>query len=109
MKQLKIAANKGDKPMVINNLFIKLKKRDKDSISEAVKMLERLKGNIPELVESVVKTDIRAGESAFDIMLINTFNSAEDMPLYLKHPVHVEVGSYIAEAKEQSVSLCYEV
>ena len=93
--------------MVVNNLLIRLKNREAQSIEAAKKVLETMKGNIPALVDSVIKTDVRGGE--YDIMIINTFNSVEDIPLYVNHPLHLEVGKYVAEAKETSASLCYEV
>ena len=95
--------------MVINNLLIKLKNRDSKSIAEAKSVLDGLAGNIPVLLDSRVEVDIRAGESAYDIMLINTFASAQDIQTYLAHPVHVEVAKFIVAAMESSASLCYEV
>ena len=95
--------------MVINNLLIKLKNRDSESIAEAVRVLKNLEGNIPVLLCSKVKTDIRAGESGYDIMLINTFASADDIKKYLEHPVHVEVAKFIVAAMDASASFCYDV
>jgi len=93
--------------MVVNNLLIRLKERDAQSIEKAKAVLEGMKGNIPALVDSMVKTDVCGGE--YDIMLINTFNSVEEIPLYANHPLHLEVAKYVTEAKEVSVSFCYEL
>ena len=95
--------------MVVNTLLIKLKQRDADSIAAAVSVLQKLKGQIPVLLDSRVETDIKAGTSGYDIILMNTFATAEDIPVYLSHPVHVEVGSYIAQVIDQSASLCCEL
>ena len=95
--------------MVTNNLLIRLKQRDKEHIEKAVFLLQGLKGNIPVLLDSQVKTDIRAGKSGYDIMLINTFEKEADMQAYLNHPVHVEIANYIVAAMETSASLCYEI
>jgi hypothetical protein len=56
-----------------------------------------------------VELDVHAGESPYDIMLINTFNSYEDIKIYLDHPVHVKVAQYITGVMEKSTSLCYEL
>ena len=93
--------------MVTNNLLIRLNQRDAESIEKAVAVLRGMKGQIPVLLNSEVKTDVRGGE--YDIMLINTFNCVEDIPLYVNHPLHLDVAKYVAEAKEASVSFCYEV
>jgi hypothetical protein len=94
--------------MVVNNLLLKLKERDTESIDKAATVLRGLKGNIPVLIESHVETDINAGKSGYDIILINTFASAEDMQIYINHPVHVKVAEYITAAIETAASLCYE-
>ena len=94
--------------MVINNLLIRLKQRDKESIAKAKSVLQELKGNIPVLLDSRVETDVRAGESGYDIMLINTFAVKEDIQVYLAHPVHVEVSQFIISVMDASASLCYE-
>jgi anaerobic ribonucleoside-triphosphate reductase len=94
--------------MVVNNLIIKLKNRDQESINTAVNVLQGLKGNIPVLIDSQVEVDVNAGKSAYDIMLINKFASADDLPVYLKHPVHVKVAEYITGVIEASASLCFE-
>ena len=94
--------------MVTNNLLIRLKQRDQASIQKAVHLLSGLKGNIPVLLDSRVEADVRAGDSSYDIMLINTFKSTEDIPVYLIHPVHVEIAKSITAVIEMSASLCYE-
>ena len=93
--------------MVVNNLLLRLKNRDAQSIEKMKACLESMKGNIPVLVDSVVKTDVRGGE--YDIMLINTFNSVEDIALYAKDSFHEEVAKYVTQEREASASFCYEV
>jgi hypothetical protein len=95
--------------MIVNNLLIKLKDNSKEKLEEAKNVLLGLKGNIPVLVDSRVEVDINAGKSPYDIMLINSFNSPDDLQIYLKHPVHVKVAEYIVPAMEKTASLCYEL
>jgi hypothetical protein len=95
--------------MIVNNLLFKLKDSSAEKLEEAKNVLSGLKGNIPVLLDSRVEVDINAGTSAYDIMLINSFNSPEDMKTYLDHPVHVKVAEYITPAMEKAASLCYEL
>ena len=95
--------------MVVNNLLIKLKQRDADSLAKAVSVLQQLKGNIPVLLDSHVETNVGQGTAACDIMLINTFAALEDIQDYLVHPVHMEVSDYIKDKIDTAASLCYEV
>jgi hypothetical protein len=97
------------KTMIVNNLLIKLKDNGKEKLEEARNVLLGLRGNIPVLLDSRVEADINAGASSYDLMLINTFNSPEDMQTYLSHPVHVKVAEYVTAAMEKAASLCYEV
>jgi hypothetical protein len=94
--------------MIVNNLLIKLKDNSKEKLEEAKNVLSGLKGNIPVLLDSRVEIDINAGKSPYDIMLINSFNSAEDLRIYLDHPVHIKAAEYITLAMEKAASLCYE-
>jgi hypothetical protein len=94
--------------MVTNNLFIKLKNRDAESIKKAKDTLLSMKGKIPVLLNIQVETDVKAGESSYDLMLITQFNTLADKDSYLVHPVHLEVSKYIKEAMESGASLCYE-
>jgi hypothetical protein len=95
--------------MIVNNLLIKLKGNSKEKLEEAKNVLSGLKGNIPVLLDSCVEIDINAGKSFYDIMLINSFNSPDDLQTYLDRPVHVKVAEYITSAMEKAASLCYEL
>jgi hypothetical protein len=97
------------KTMIVNNLLIKLKDNSKEKLEEAKNVLSGLKGNIPVLLDSRVEVDINIGKSPYDIMLINSFNSPEDLQTYLDHPVHKKVAEYITPAMEKAASLCYEL
>ena len=95
--------------MVINTLLIRLKERDEASIQKAVDILKKLKGNVPVLLDSRVEVDVRHAENGYDIMLVNTFNSVDDIPVYVDDPGHAEAGAYVREVMDASASLCYEV
>jgi hypothetical protein len=94
--------------MIVNNLLIKLKDNSTEKLEEAKNALSGLKGNISVLLDSRVEVDINVGKSPYDIMLINTFNSSEDIKTYLDHPAHIKVAEYITPVMEKAASLCYE-
>lgn len=93
--------------MIINNLLLKLKDRSPENIARAREVLLGMKGKMEVLVELTVETNIRSGPAAYDILLIAKYNTMEDFEAYLIHPVHVEVGKYIAGVVESSASVCY--
>jgi hypothetical protein len=94
--------------MVVNNLLIKLKARDAETIAKAKDTLLSMKGKIPVLLDIDVKTDVKGVEAAYSLMLITKFNSSADLKTYLEHPAHLEVAKYITGVMEQGASLCYE-
>lgn len=95
--------------MIINNLLLKLKDRSPENIEKARNMLLSMKGKIENLVDLKVEVNIRSGPSSYDILLIAEFVSLESFEGYLVHPVHVQVGQYIAGVLENSASVCYEL
>ncbi len=94
--------------MIINNLLIKLKQRDRESVEKARGVLLSMEGKIEVLLGIEVKTDIRRGPSSYDILLITRFASMEDLEAYLVHPAHLAVSDYIAGVLEAGAAVCYE-
>ncbi|QDR79526.1 Dabb family protein [Sporomusa termitida] len=94
--------------MIINNLLLKLKDRSPENITKSRGVLLSMQGKIEELVDLKVEVNVRPGASAYDILLIAKYESMADFEAYLVHPVHVEVGKYIANVLESSAAVCYE-
>ena len=66
---------------------------EKESVKAGIKEgLEGLKGKIPGLVDIKVNTNGRLSSSTADLMLDSTFESAEALKGYSKHPAHVAVA-----------------
>ena len=66
---------------------------EKESVKAGIKEgLEGLKGKIPGLVDIKVNTSGRLASSTADLMLDSTFESAEALKGYSKHPEHVAVA-----------------
>lgn len=74
--------------MIINNLLLKLKNRDADSIKRTQEVLLSMRGKIDVLIDIQAEINIRPGESNYDIILITKFASLEDLDKYLIHPDH---------------------
>ncbi|MBO4705494.1 MAG: Dabb family protein [Spirochaetaceae bacterium] len=66
---------------------------EKNKVKQGIKAgLEGLKGKIPGLVEIKVVVDGRLASSNADLMLDSTFESADALKTYSKHPDHVAVA-----------------
>jgi len=92
--------------MITNNVMFRLEERSNENIEKARDVLLSMKGKIEILRDIKVEVDIREGE--YDIILFTKFDSMEDFNNYLVHPVHLEVGKYIASVLKTLASLCYE-
>ncbi|MDF2986178.1 MAG: Dabb family protein [Eubacterium sp.] len=95
--------------MIINNLLLRLKERDSEGILKARDTLLSMKGKIGVLVDLQAEVNIRAGGSAYDIILITKFSSMEDLDAYLVHPVHVEAAKYIGSVVDIQAAVCYRI
>ena len=84
---------------------------EKESVKKGIKDgLEGLKGKIPGLIDINVNTEGRLASSTADLMLDSTFESAEALKGYSKHPEHVAVAD--SKVRPYTVSrscLDYEV
>lgn len=66
---------------------------EKESVKKEIKDgLEGLKGKIPGLIDIKVNTEGRLASSTVDLMLDSTFENAEALKGYSKHPEHVAVA-----------------
>lgn len=94
--------------MIVNNMMLKLKDSNSETIAKTKDVLLSMQGKIEFLLDIKVEADIRHGKFSYDIMFITKFDSMEDMNAYLTHPVHVEVSKYITSVIENQVAVCYE-
>ena len=66
---------------------------EKESVKKGIKDgLEGLKGKIPGLIDIKVNTEGRLASSTADLMMDSTFENAEALKGYSKHPEHVAVA-----------------
>ena len=66
---------------------------EKNSVKQGIKAgLEGLKGKIPGLIDIKVNAEGRLASSNADLMLDSTFESADALKVYSKHPEHVAVA-----------------
>ena len=94
--------------MITNNLLLKLKDNSRENIEQARAVLLSMRGKIEFLRDLQVEVNIRPGAAAYDILLVAHYDSMTDFEAYLVHPVHVEVGKYIAGVLAASASVCFE-
>lgn len=88
----------------------KIKEENKKESAMKIKTdLEDLKGKIAEIVDIEVGIDIEAIEKNYDVILVSTFKSEEDLKAYQVHPMHVEVAKFVKSVALSRVAVDYLV
>ena len=86
----------------------KIKEENKKESAMKIKTdLEDLKGKIAEIVDIEVGIDIDAIEKNYDVILVSTFKSEEDLNAYQVHPMHVEAAKFVKSVAISRVAVDY--
>lgn len=94
--------------MLVHIVMFKFKDENKDSnIVEVKKQLEELLEFIPELKTMEVGVNIADEARAFDLSLVSTFNSQDDLKIYANHPKHLEVTAFVRSVVIESKVVDY--
>ena len=99
--------------MIRHIVMFKLQRTGDEESLEEIKMevknrLEALTASIDVIRSMEVGINVVKSDRAFDIALVSTFNSLEDLETYRVHPDHQEVVSYIATVKDKSAAVDFE-
>lgn len=94
--------------LIIHNVFFKLKDRSQESIARTRDVLLSMKDKIDYVQDLRVEADILHASLSYDLALIATFSSMEDLQAYVDHPAHIEVSKYIETATKTAAALCYQ-
>lgn len=71
--------------------------------------LEALTGKIKQIVELEVGFQMKPDESAYDVVLVTSFQTREDLDLYQKHPDHQVVAAFVKKIVSDRKVVDYEV
>lgn len=71
-------------------------------------MLQSLRAKIPQIRSMQTGIDFMHSERSYDMALIVTFDSREDLEIYDKHPDHTEVRKYIHAHRLSSKTVDFE-
>ena len=96
--------------MIRHIVMFKLKKTENEQAftdikNEVKNRLESLPGKIDVIRQMEVGINVVKSDRAFDLALVSSFDSLDDLETYRVHPAHQEVVSYIAEFKDQSAAV----
>ncbi|MRI84169.1 MAG: stress responsive protein [Nitratiruptor sp.] len=75
----------------------------------AKEKLLSMKGNVEVLKEIEVGIDFSRSERSYDLALVTTFESKEDLETYRVHPYHQEIVQWLKEVGTQTKVVDYEL
>lgn len=94
--------------MIKHIVLFKLKDAAPSSIERTVQVLRGLEGKVEQLRSLEVGTDVIRSERSYDIALIATFDSLDDLEGYQIHPEHKKVIEHMSEVRESQVAVDFE-
>ena len=94
--------------MIKHIVFFKLKDSTPELINKVKGLLLAMDGMIEVLRSIEVGVDVLRTERSYDMALVTTFDSLEDLQTYQVHPIHVEVSQFTATVRESAVAVDYE-
>lgn len=94
--------------MIKHIVLFKLKDSSPESIERTVTVLRGLDGKVEQLRSLEVGTDVIRSQRSYDIALIATFDSLEDLEGYQVHPEHKKVIEHMTEVRESQVAVDFE-
>lgn len=72
--------------------------------------LENLQSLIPELIRIEVYLNMpEASADNYDLMLITEFDNLQDLDVYVNHPEHVKVASFMSKVRTDRAAIDYQV
>lgn len=79
-----------------------------EQVPAARALLEALPKSIPEIVTLETGADVKHSERSFDMALIVTFRSMEDLAKYDTHPEHEKVRAFIKANRTATATVDFE-
>lgn len=77
-------------------------------VPKARALLAALPAQIPEIVTLTTGADVLHSDRSYDMALLVTFRTLDDLHTYDAHPAHAEVRKYIRANRTASATVDYE-
>ncbi len=93
--------------MIKHIVFTKFENPD-EQVPIASGMLLALAGTVPQIRSIETGRDFKHSERSFDMALIVTFDTKEDLEAYDRHPAHEKARAYIKAHRTASATVDFE-
>jgi hypothetical protein len=79
-----------------------------ENLRKAKSMLDALPHAIPEILSLEVGIDVTRGSGSFDLALNGTFESAQSLQAYQRHPAHMNVVPFLRRVQSEKSVVDYD-
>jgi Stress responsive A/B Barrel Domain len=97
------------KRMLTHIVLFKLKDRSPENIASTRERMAAIAGKIPQLRSMQVGVNVVDSEHAYDIALVEMFDSVDALKAYQVHPLHVELWHDVMARFEAFTSVDYQL
>jgi hypothetical protein len=94
--------------MLTHIVFFKLHDRSRENAEKFRDALESMRGKIPQIREMEIGINVVESARAFDVALVQRFDSLAAMEEYQTHPVHQAVLPYLRASSASTAAVDYE-
>ena len=94
--------------MITHVITFKMKDAGPDHIAHCKALLEGMVGKVGSLRNLHVGVNVVDTPNSHDFVLITTFDDLEGLDAYQRDPAHLEVATYLREAREASAVVDFE-
>lgn len=94
--------------MIKHIVMYKLINPTEENKSLLVEKFLSMKGKIPVLLDIQSGRDVLLSQRSYDVVLVCTFNSLNDMEIYKNSEIHIPVKEYVHSVVKESHSVDYE-
>lgn len=94
--------------MITHIVLYRLKDGSEQSRKALVERFLSMRGKIPQLRSLDAGSDLVNSARSYDVALVCTYDSLEDLEAYRVHPVHLPVMEYVKQVVAESHSVDYQ-
>lgn len=94
--------------MLTHIVLFKLHDRSRENVEKFRDALESMRGKIPQIREMEIGINVVESARAYDVALVQRFDSLAAMEEYQTHPVHQEVLPFLRASSASMVAVDYE-
>lgn len=95
--------------MIKHVVMFKLEQPTEENLKGAKEILLAMNGKIEELINMEVGINIVESPRAYDLVLISTFQTLDDLNIYATHPIHLPVVEHMRKISTSIIAVDYEI